>query len=562
MPTEIFHAVNLIPADGVTTDWDFSFDGVNPDLVSGTTPYLYPVDVKVQELSEDVDGNPVVTQRSVSLVGPARVKVLGAPIALGNTVRIYRETEVRFPLVDYRDRQVVTEADLDLQARQAIFVVMEATDTANTAMNVADEANVTANIAAVDAAEALVIAGEAKELGTTAVATADQASATASNALTIAEQALVAAQQAEENAEQVELLAQAAADDAAAAANSALAAQTAADIAVTVANAVDGKAQSALDNSTLALDTANNASAVADAIAGKAQTALDNSAAAVADAAEALSTANAIDGKAQDALDTADAAAIEAGLATAAADAATLATANKLDDVVPSGVASSTSLVYDETPANTKRLNNIRLGTGLELDVATPGLIQISAAGLTGDVAALDTRLDVLELQKRTRGAGIDTIGIGSALFSGLPAWATKATLILSDVSFDASTNLSLRIGTASGIVITAYVGRATNLAAATLATSVSNTALLNLSQQAIPAAQSLSGRIIVEWYQRAGGVYQVTVESMLGGTPTVGHYLATGQRMLSALGTLDRIELLPSTAAQFDGGYVRVIYE
>lgn len=561
MPTEIFHAVNLIPADGVTTDWDFSFDGVNPDLVSGTTPYLYPVDVKVQELSEDVDGNPVVTQRSVSLVGPARVKVLGAPIALGNTVRIYRETEVRFPLVDYRDRQVVTEADLDLQARQAIFVVMEATDTANTAMNVAGAANATANIAAEDAAEALVIAGEAKTLAEGAVLTANQANANSQNAQLIAGQALATAEAAEEHATQVEVLAAQAAQDAADAADSAAQAGLDAANAVLVSNAVDAKAQGALDNSVEALDIANAAASTADGVDAKAQLALDNSVEALDTANDASTVANAIDAKAQDALDTADAAAIEAGQATVAANAATLATANKLDDVVGSGVATSTSLVYDEAPANTKRLKNLRIGTGLELDTATAGLIQISAQGLTNDVAALDVRLDTLELQRPTSPSTIQTNGAVSALFTGIPSWASRATLRIVDLSLAATAKLSLRFGTlASGILTTLYSGRVTSSNNA-ISIAKSATTLIDLTVAAQAAASQFEGRIVVEWWQVSGGVYYVNVETTIGSNAP-GHHTATASRLLSGIGRLDRIELFNSAGALFDDGFVNIIYE
>jgi lysophospholipase L1-like esterase len=121
-------ATNIYDADGVRTEWDFSFAGVSPDRVSGTTPYLYPEDVKVQELYRDAEGNPKMVQRSATVIAPTRIRVNGAPIVWGNQVKIYRDTEVRFPLVDYRDGQNVSELDLDLSARQAVFIAQEARD--------------------------------------------------------------------------------------------------------------------------------------------------------------------------------------------------------------------------------------------------------------------------------------------------------------------------------------------------------------------------------------------------------------------------------------------------
>lgn len=127
MAGSTLHASNLFPADGVQTSWEFSFDGATPgDLAA--LPYISPSDVKVEEVYKDADGNPVATQRTSVLIAPNRVSVLGTPIAPGRSVRIYRRTEPRYPLVDYRDRQTVTEVDLDLANRQAIFLAQETRD--------------------------------------------------------------------------------------------------------------------------------------------------------------------------------------------------------------------------------------------------------------------------------------------------------------------------------------------------------------------------------------------------------------------------------------------------
>ena len=121
-------ATNIFEGDSVRTEWDFAFAGVAPDRLSGTVPYLYPEDVKVQELYRDAEGNPQMVQRSATIIAPTRIRVNGAPVAYGNQVKIYRDTEVRFPLVDYRDGQNVSELDLDLSARQAVFIAQEARD--------------------------------------------------------------------------------------------------------------------------------------------------------------------------------------------------------------------------------------------------------------------------------------------------------------------------------------------------------------------------------------------------------------------------------------------------
>lgn len=129
-------ATNVFLADGATTFWDFSFAGVSPDSGSGTLPYLYPADVRALEMYKDSEGNAASAERIVTIdpALPLRANIAGLPIAAGRQVKIYRSTEIRFPLVDYRDRQTVSEFDLDLANRQSIFVAQETQDAAQTAL--------------------------------------------------------------------------------------------------------------------------------------------------------------------------------------------------------------------------------------------------------------------------------------------------------------------------------------------------------------------------------------------------------------------------------------------
>ena len=125
-----FLATNYLASDGVTVKWPFSFAGVNPDAQSGTVPYLYAEDVHALMLWRDASGNQHSQALNVRIDQPNVLTILGDPVPVGRTIKIYRRTEIRFPLVDYRDLQSVSEADLDLSARQAIFVAQEATDAA------------------------------------------------------------------------------------------------------------------------------------------------------------------------------------------------------------------------------------------------------------------------------------------------------------------------------------------------------------------------------------------------------------------------------------------------
>lgn len=131
MDSQNYLATNIFDTDGVRTSWQFSFAGASPE--SNTTPYLAASDVKATELFIDINGNQAVAERAV-LIDPQTpnvARIVGPAIVAGRRVKIYRQTEIRFPLVDYRDRQSVSESDLDLANRQAIFVAQETRDAAS-----------------------------------------------------------------------------------------------------------------------------------------------------------------------------------------------------------------------------------------------------------------------------------------------------------------------------------------------------------------------------------------------------------------------------------------------
>lgn len=142
-----FLATNVFDADGDKTYWDFSFAGVSPDTASGTQPYLDATDVKAAELYTDAQGNAQYVQRSVIIDPsmPTRAHIAGAPVARGRQIKIFRRTEIRYPLVDYRDLQTVSETDLDLANRQAIFLAQELRDSEANGIVVDDSDNYDAN---------------------------------------------------------------------------------------------------------------------------------------------------------------------------------------------------------------------------------------------------------------------------------------------------------------------------------------------------------------------------------------------------------------------------------
>lgn len=196
MSSSNYLAYNEYPADGVSTEWDFNFSGVRPDSNSGTTPYLDPGDVHVEDVVVDEFGAVTVVVRDSVLVAPNRVRVEGDPIPVGHTVRIFRRTEARFPLVDYRDLQTVSAEDLDLQARQTLFVAAEAMDRASRSVIVTETAvediRGTANNALAVANGIDAKATQALSNSQSALATANGIDAKATQALSNSSQAVQA----------------------------------------------------------------------------------------------------------------------------------------------------------------------------------------------------------------------------------------------------------------------------------------------------------------------------------------------------------------------------------
>lgn len=310
------------PGTGAVMQVEVNFAGQRPDLPNDPAPYLDPANVKAMIVTEATSTTvEVVRDITITRVNSTTFRT-DEIVPLGTILRVYRITDIEFPIVDFVSLQVVSEADLDLQARQTLYAVMESRDAAT-------RAQVYANFAQSVSVEANASAKDAVEKAEAAVRTADAAALSATNAVQVANQAnvksdeaLAAAEAAEEHATNVETLAQSAQEAAAAAQQEATDARLAAENAVDIANGVDGKADRALEaaqradtNAAQALSVANGIAATAEearAIANAAKDAADN----------AVEVAAAVDGKAQTALDTAEAANVSAQNAVLIAQAA------------------------------------------------------------------------------------------------------------------------------------------------------------------------------------------------------------------------------------------------
>lgn len=162
MADQPFLASNSFNGDGVTTVWEFSFEGLSTDAPLTAVPYIDPSDVRAEFITGEGDEQVTVQQDVVLVTGNSLELPVAPPV--GTVLRIYRVTENRFPLVNYQDLQSVGASDLDLANRQAVYIVQEARDAARGAGNIQAEAIAIAQGAAQEAAadaEAAAIAATA-----------------------------------------------------------------------------------------------------------------------------------------------------------------------------------------------------------------------------------------------------------------------------------------------------------------------------------------------------------------------------------------------------------------
>ncbi len=264
------YSMQEFAGDGVRTSFEFNFAG----------GYIDPANVRAYTY---VAATGVQTPVTVVLTGPNTISVVPA-VPVGTFLVVYRDTDKSQPLVDFVDGAVMSEANLDKVARQAVYATAEMVDRFYvTEQNVGEltaevrTATERSQLALDRASDAQLRAADAQQTAHDALAGVAGAEAAAALATAAAQAATTAATDANDAVSRIE--------------GKADSAVTTANAASGVANAIDGKAQSALDASAAAVTTANAARATAEGIDGKATTALSNSATAMAEAADAKAAA-------------------------------------------------------------------------------------------------------------------------------------------------------------------------------------------------------------------------------------------------------------------------------
>lgn len=107
------YSINEFPGDGTTLTWELNFAGgyISPD--------------HIQAYTVDSAGNRTPT--TFVLSGPNTILVSPA-VPVGSTLVMRRITPKDTPLADFTDGAVISETNLDTNARQAVFIAAEAAD--------------------------------------------------------------------------------------------------------------------------------------------------------------------------------------------------------------------------------------------------------------------------------------------------------------------------------------------------------------------------------------------------------------------------------------------------
>lgn len=112
-------SINSFPGDGVQTVFEISFAGgyISQEHVKAYVSRLGFPDVPVE----------------IEFTGPNTIIAPATPV--GSDLIVYRDTPKAAPIADFGDGAILTEASLDINAKQAVFLAQEALDGGTTRLD-------------------------------------------------------------------------------------------------------------------------------------------------------------------------------------------------------------------------------------------------------------------------------------------------------------------------------------------------------------------------------------------------------------------------------------------
>lgn len=164
-----FLATNEFAGTGGVMQVEVQFAGYRPDDPNAQAPYLSVADVEAEVLTPVSAGEPeLAVPMPLVQINALTFQTTGV-VPVGKSLRVRRSTEIRWPLVDFQNLQVVTEKDLDVAIRQVLYVTQENQDIANRAFEVSGTISDLAAQAEAAAQEAREAADEAIEISNQAI---------------------------------------------------------------------------------------------------------------------------------------------------------------------------------------------------------------------------------------------------------------------------------------------------------------------------------------------------------------------------------------------------------
>lgn len=208
---------------------------------------------------------------------------------------------------------------------------------------------------------------------------------------------------------------------------------------------------------------------------------------------------------------------------------------------------------------STMRVDNILSsggGNNATINGITPAFASQAEAEAGTDNTKIMTPLRVAQAARPILGTAQTPTSGTFVDFTGIPATATRVSVILTGVSFNAAVDLRFQLGDSDGIETTGYAGSFVN-AGGGGANSSSFTSGFDAANVFVnTAAAIIHGRIT---FTKVTGNTWVADGVLAGSIPTNG--IIAGSKTLSA--TLDRVRVTTvAGTATFDAGSINIMWE
>jgi hypothetical protein len=185
-----------------------------------------------------------------------------------------------------------------------------------------------------------------------------------------------------------------------------------------------------------------------------------------------------------------------------------------------------------------------------KVELATNGEAQ---AGTSTNLVLVPASMKSAQIQL---GTAVTLTNQTAVDFTGIPSWAKRVTVMLSEVSTNGSNAVQIQVG-AGSVVTSGYVGAVDAQATGGGSTQASTSGLL-LERSAVIAATST--RTGVARFERvSGNRWNATY---LGAINVSNNLIAWSAVTISLGGDLDRVRLTSNGTDQFDAGTVNISWE